>query len=107
MTDEITIEVGELKLSGTPEKVAETLRKLGLDAPEGYYPSEGKGLMRISEMHPHHLVNAILKRYRKWVAELSEIREDPQRVLEMIKTGPISDKTLVALIEELVKKEGS
>ena len=68
-----------LEVTGTPEEldaIAKSLKlKLdysvfGLKVPKGYYPSESKGLSKISEMNAHWLRRAILKRAKDYFAEI-------------------------------------
>jgi len=79
MSDKIkyTFSTG-LEVSGTLEEIdaiAKSL-KLKLDytvigkVPKGYYPSESKGLTKISEMNAHWLRRAILKRAKDYFAEI-------------------------------------
>jgi len=67
-----------LEVTGTLEEIdaiAKSL-KLKLDygvigkVPKGYYPSESKGLSKISEMNAHWLRRAILKRAKDYFAEI-------------------------------------
>lgn len=89
-------------IEGTPEEIAVILEKTDTLAHlEGFYLSESKGYVSISEMHPIHLRNAVVKKYRAWVNELSL---DPAVCIDSIRDG-IDDKEFIELCVELGRRK--
>jgi hypothetical protein len=68
---------------------------------QGYYNSASKGLVRIVDMHDHHVVNAALKLYREWVNGIK--MPTLSQFLELVTAGP-SDPTFMALCKEAKKR---
>ena len=78
-TTEYEFEDG-FKLTGTVTQITEAATKIGRKIdftklgskhiPSGYYPSESKGLVKISEMNVFHLKRALLKRAKDYFAKV-------------------------------------
>ncbi len=96
---------GGAKFSGTTAEVAEFMAKMGIDgATSGlYYSSSHDTWVPVSTMNPIYLKNALLKRYREWVDELSEVK-DFSEFLNKLAAGPTDDAVLVMLLSELTRK---
>jgi len=67
------------EISGSIEKIEKAAAAFGekIDLsvfkgkiPRGYYPSETKGMTKISEMNEYHLRRALLKRGKDYLAEI-------------------------------------
>ena len=89
-------------VEGTLEQVRDVARTLGQRIPaldDGiWYNSTSKGLIRIADMETTHLRNALLRRYREAVANLSTLSNT--EVAREVQSP--SDKTLVGLMAEFV-----
>lgn len=66
-----------LKVTGTIEQLETIAKAMGLKlegvkggALKGYYPSESKGLVKISEMNDYHIRRALLKRSKDYFTEI-------------------------------------
>lgn len=86
-----------LVIEGDQTQVVETVKKLGFNL-RGYYNSESKGLVKITDMHTSHLRNAILKYYEDWVNGLHSI-SNPQVLVERLITG-IDDEMWIDMVKE-------
>jgi hypothetical protein len=69
-----------------------------------HYYSSTKGKVLITEMHPLHLRNAILKHYQEWVTGLHAVTE-PKDFIIMLLAGP-DDQTWRNMVVELSHREG-
>ncbi len=101
MEAEVTVTLTNgVTIKGEPKKVAETLIEMGQGINDGvHYLSESKGLVKIADMHPMHIKNAICKSYRDWADQLNKV-EDNVAFLRCMHDGP-NDKTMLALIAKL------
>jgi hypothetical protein len=91
-------------LTGTHEQIQGYLDKLGLGV-EGdgiHYVSSSKGLIKIRDMNTKHLINAFLKQYREYVANLSTLPLPDLKVA--IRDGNGADKTFIAMLKELLSR---
>ena len=100
--NKVTIELKDgTIITGLPENLA----KLGLlkDANvSGYYRSETKGLIKISDMNDIHIKNALMKHYREHLDKLN--KEDNLELVALgLNTGP-DDLETIQLLDELFKR---
>lgn len=100
-----------LEVTGTIEEleaIAKSL-KLKLDysvlgkIPKGYYPSESKGLSKISDMNSHWLRRAILKRAKDYFAEIYNPDDTTKQFLIKF-TGLAEDQIIQDLFDEIQKR---
>jgi hypothetical protein len=103
------ITVNGLEISGTTEQVCNAAKQYGWQLPadfkgdDQFYLSDSKSkLIRISDMNEVYIKNAFLKIYRKWVEDLSKVK-DLKELAQMIKDGPV-DPVCVGLYGELLKR---
>jgi hypothetical protein len=105
----VTIEL----LNGTrvdvePGDLPDVLRRLGgsVKNPARYagpvYPSESKGLMRISDMNSVHIKNALKKCYREWIDRIEA--DTPREWIEKLRDGPVDNMMIINLLSELTKR---
>lgn len=95
-TTELTLSNG-LVLRGTPQQIAETVKALGITFEDGiHYLSESQGLLKISEMNTQHLRRAMLKMYREWVENLTNLSRDG--LIKAVQDGP-NNLTFLALLQ--------
>lgn len=69
-----------VEIKGTLEQIAKAASSFGekvdfkkidiTSVPRGYYPSETKGLVKISEMNDYHIRRALLKRAKEYFGEI-------------------------------------
>ena len=73
-----------LEVNGTFEEIEKVAKAIGhkLDfskftgkIPRGYYPSESKGIIKISEMSEFHLRRALLKRAKDYYTEIFDAKD--------------------------------
>ncbi len=93
------------KFSGTTAEVTEFMAKMGVDSAASgmYYSSTHDTWVPVSTMNIVYLKNALLKRYREWVEELSGVK-DSVEFLNKLAAGPTDDAVLVMLLSELTRK---
>jgi hypothetical protein len=103
------IKINGLEISGSTEEIYNAAKQYGWELPldfkgdDEFYLSGSKGkLMKISEMNQFHIKNAFLKLYRKWVEDLSNVK-DLEELLELIKNGP-TEKIYIGLLSELMMR---
>lgn len=91
----------ELKLDGaviaaeTPEKLAELAQKLGLEfSRNGWYYSESYGgrWLKIKDMNPNHVANAVLKIHQDSLDKARAFAKEGRygQMLKELKAGPES-----------------
>ena len=84
------------------QQVASTFKSTIPSLDDGtWYMSSTKGLVRIRDMETQHLRNALLKRYREFVSQLSTLSNN---VIASEIVAP-SDKTLVGLMVEFESRK--
>lgn len=100
-----SIKVSGITLSGTDW--LDLVHKAKLIDPnfvaDGFYYSSSKGLIRIADMQSSHLCNALLRKYRDWVASLSPSRVSEADLARAIIEGP-SDTEFRGLFGELIRR---
>lgn len=98
-----TLFVQELgtSLTGTRQKIEETLRRMNIYGPYDYYWSGTRGeFMLRGEMNVVHVANALKLRYRHWANGLSSIR-DLESLMKAVREGPTNDEEFVKLYAQL------
>lgn len=105
-TVEHTFENG-VKVSGTLDQLesiakAMGLKLVGVKAPStrGFYPSESKGLIKISEMNEYHIRRALLKRSKDYFTEIFDKEDTNTQFLSKF-TKLTEDPIIVDLYTEL------
>jgi hypothetical protein len=97
------------KISGSRENVFVLLKELADKSPNynysstHYYSESGGVYIPIKEMETRHLRNAILKRYRKWVLDLSNV-SNSQKLVKMLMQG-INEILWLNMVEEYSTRE--
>lgn len=97
------------KFSGTFEQLEKVAKALGLSitgigkVPKGYYMSESKGLVKISDMNEYHIRRALIKRSKDYFAEIFN-KEDSIKTFLGKYTSLTEDQTIVDLYNELQKR---
>ncbi len=93
-------------IEGTAEQVNRILKSVGEGFdPNFWYESESKGWVQISTMDSQWLRNALLKMYRAWVADLSNIK-DFHMLVRALRNGP-DNPTFTALLAAYIRKGGN
>lgn len=99
-----------VKFSGTMEQLTKVAAALGkkindkkLPVPRGFYRSESKGLVRISEMNEYHLRQALVKRTKDYVSEIFNAKEPVKSFLAKY-TGLTEDQVVSDMFMELQKR---
>lgn len=107
---EHTFENG-VKVTGTFEQLesiakAMGLKLVGVKAPamKGYYPSESKGLVKISSMNDYHIRRALLKRSKDYFTEIFDKEDSNSSFLKKF-TGLADDQIVSDLFLELSKRK--
>lgn len=107
---EHTFENG-VKVTGTFEQLesiasAMGLKLVGVKAPsmKGYYPSESKGLVKISSMNDYHIRRALLKRSKDYFTEIFD-KDDSNTAFLKKFTGLADDQIVADLYVELSKRK--
>lgn len=94
-----------LKVEGTPEKITDLCRQLGIANPLAmsgvWYSSKSRGLVKITEMETTHIRNAMLAMYRQWAESLSAVHGVD--LVVKLRDG-IDNVTFDALLTEYVKR---
>jgi hypothetical protein len=97
------------KFSGTFEQLEKVAKALGLSitgigkAPKGYYMSESKGLVKISDMNEYHIRRALIKRSKDYFAEIFNKEDSIAKFLTKY-TSLTEDQCIVDLYNELRKR---
>lgn len=99
------------KFSGTFEQLQTVASALGLKlkltgvsfVPRGFYPSESKGLTKISEMNDHHIRRALIKRSKDFFTEIYTKEDTNSKFLSKF-TSLTDDAIIVDLYNELAKR---
>jgi len=77
--------------------------KQGIDfVPDGYYPSETKGIILISDMSEYHLRRALIKRSKDYLLGIFDYADSTKVFLEKY-MNMANDKIVVDLFVELQK----
>ena len=98
------------KFTGTLEQLHAVAKTLGLKltgvgkTPRGYYESESKGLVKISELNDHHIRRALLKRSKDYFTEVYDRSDSISTFLKKY-TNLTADTTIVDLYTELEKRK--
>jgi hypothetical protein len=107
---EHTFENG-VKVTGTFEQLesiakAMGLKLVGVKAPamKGYYPSESKGLVKISSMNDYHIRRALLKRSKDYFTEIFD-KDDTNTVFLKKFAKMTEDQIVVDLYTELAGRK--
>lgn len=86
----VKVTVNGVTFEGTKEDVRSILEATGqVEKGTPYYYSHSRGMVKVSDMHTAHVMNALLKIYRQWTTDLSN-ETDPQKLARMIHMGPES-----------------
>jgi hypothetical protein len=108
-TVEHTFENG-VKVSGTLDQLVSIAKAMGLTltgvkAPStrGFYPSESKGLIKISEMNEYHIRRSLLKRSKDYFTEIF-VKEDTNTQFLSKFTKLTEDSIIVDLYNELASR---
>lgn len=82
------------------------LKLVGVKAPsmKGYYPSESKGLVKISSMNDYHIRRALLKRSKDYFTEIFDKDDSNTSFLKKF-TGLVDDQLVADLYVELSKRK--
>lgn len=99
---EIVGTIDELEKFAKASGVKLDYTKIGV-IPKGYYPSESKGLVKISSMTDYHLRRALLKRAKDYYAEVYE-SSDTNKVFLGKFLNLSEDPIVVSLFTELKKR---
>lgn len=95
--------------NGTFEQLQKVASALGMKitgitaCPRGYYPSESKGLVKISDMNDFHIRRALLKRSKDYFAEIFD-KDDTNRQFIQKYSQLLDDPTVADLCTELTKR---
>jgi hypothetical protein len=103
-----------VEMKGSFEQIAATAKMFGekIDGtkvdisslPSGYYPSESKGLIKISDMSDYHIRRALLKRAKEYFGTI--YNADDNNSVFLNKFVSLSDDSLIiALYNELAKRK--
>jgi len=101
------LKVGEVVITGTVAELQEILAKLEKGkAPEGYYPSASKGLIKIKEMATAHIANALIKIYREWIGRLKIGNyANPAEFIDVLQDGFADEPYVKPLFAELYRRK--
>ena len=99
------------EVSGTFEQLQKISAALGLKligvkvraTPRGYYMSETKGLIKISDMNDYHIRRALLKRSREYFAEVYD-KDDTNKMFLKKFTDLVNDTVIIDLYNELARR---
>jgi hypothetical protein len=99
------------KFTGTLEQLQTVASALGLKlkltgvsyVPKGYYPSESKGLTKISDMNEQHIRRALIKRSKDFFTEIYSKEDSNTQFLTKF-TSLTEDSVIVDLYNELSKR---
>jgi hypothetical protein len=114
MTDKILYKFPTgLEVTGTFEEIEKVAKAIGakLDysvfvgkVPRGYYPSESRGVIKISEMSEFHLRRALLKRAKDYYTEIFDPKDSVKIFLDKFTALPL-DAIIFDLFTELSNKK--
>jgi hypothetical protein len=109
-TIEYTFDNG-LKVNGTFEQLTSVAKAMGLKLVElktpsrrGYYFSESKGIVKISEMNQYHLRRALLKRGKEYLLEIYKKEDSISEFLKKFR-GLEKDSIVSELYLELESRK--
>jgi hypothetical protein len=71
--------------------------------PRGYYPSESKGVVKISTMNDYHIRRALLKRTKDYFTRIFEKEDDNREFLNKY-TQLLNDPVVEDLLNELAER---
>jgi hypothetical protein len=97
------------KFTGTFDQLEKVASALGLKitgvgrTPRGYYMSESKGLVKITEMNDHHIRRALVKRSKDYFTEIY-VKDDTNKEFLRKYTDLTLDNVVVDLFNELQKR---
>lgn len=94
-----------MEFDGTPDEIQRVVDKISggtVNVRAGVYNSS-RGPLFIAEMETQHLINAVLKRYRDWIASINGREQTPASVLTLLMNGPTDDE-LNNLVTELRRR---
>lgn len=103
------------EVTGTLEEIVEIAKALKttvdfskidltkVTVPKGYYPSESKGLIKVSDMGEWHLRRALLKRAKEYYAEMFDPKDTLEQFLNKF-TLLSEDQIITDLFTEIKKK---
>ena len=99
------------KVVGTYEQLETIAKALGLKlvgvkgpVPRGFYPSESKGMVKISEMNDYHIRRALLKRSKDYYTEIYD-KDDTNTTFLNKFTNLTNDNIIVDLFSELASRK--
>ena len=98
-----------VKVTGTIEQLETIAKAMGMKLEgikdlKGYYPSESKGLVKISEMNDYHIRRALLKRSKDYFTEIYDKDDTNSEFLKKF-TSLANDQIIVDLFNELYKRK--
>ncbi len=100
----VKVTVNGVTFEGDKDTVKELLENVGyVQKGTQYYYSKSRGMLPISQMHTSHIMNAALKMYREWVADLSK-ESDPKTLYRKVLRGP-TDPAFSNLLIEMAKRD--
>jgi hypothetical protein len=97
------------KFTGTFEQIEKVAYALGMKitglsrVPKGYYMSESQGLVKVSDMHDHHIRRALVKRSKDYLTEIYSKDDTNDEFLQKY-LDLTNDKSVVELFTELQKR---
>lgn len=98
------------EVTGTFEQLTAIAKALGCKlvsvkgSARGFYPSESKGLVKISEMNDYHVRRALIKRSKDYFTEVFDKNDTNTQFLKKY-TGLTDDSIIVDLFSELQKRK--
>jgi len=101
-----------LEVNGTVEEIINIAKALKVEVdfaklgvvPRGYYPSESKGLIKVSTMADYHIRRALLKRGKDYFTEIFDATDTNTEFLRKF-TALTEDKIVVDLFTELANRK--
>jgi hypothetical protein len=97
------------KFVGTFDQLEKVASALGMKitgvgkTPRGYYMSDSKGLVKITEMNDHHIRRALVKRSKDYFTEVY-LKDDTNKEFLRKYTDLTLDNVVVDLFNELQKR---
>jgi len=98
------------EVTATFEQLQIIAKTLGLkltgvtSVPRGYYPSETKGIVKISTMNEYHIRRALIKRSKDYFTEIFD-KDDTNAVFMKKYTGLTEDSIIQDLANELYSRK--
>jgi hypothetical protein len=105
MTENMTVKLPNgLVISGPAKYVQDTLNAVGIFVEDGiHYNSAHLGKIKIKDMTTKHIKNAVRKIYKAW-AESLDTTLSTKEYCELLRKGPGTNITLLALVAELTRR---